>query len=159
MSYTPHTQAARFWARVKRCAHGESCEQCCWPWQGSTSTGGYGRTRFMLLGEPETYTHRVAFALHTKRLAGKKEVCHSCDNPLCCNPLHLWIGTHRENHWDSMRKGRRYHPPSLRKLTQAQVRRIPIMYNQERLTQRAIAALLGVSQPLIARILKRSSPV
>ena len=153
MPYDPRTQAARFWKQVQRCEHGEPCQGCCWPWHGAQSEQGYGRTRFVLLGEEETYAHRIAFALWTKRLAGKKEVCHSCDNPPCCNPLHLWSGTHRANHGDSRRKGRRSRQSHPQKLTWGKVRDARRAWQQGQ-TQREIAATLGVSQPLVSMILQ-----
>ena len=53
--------------------------------------------------------HRVAYALANNTWPGEMMVCHSCDNPACCNPAHLWLGTNSENQDDSVNKGRRAH--------------------------------------------------
>jgi hypothetical protein len=76
----------------------------CHFWSGSTSKG-YGR--FKLQGRLFSAT-RLAYYLAYKIDPNTKHVCHTCDNPRCCNPKHLWLGTSRENTLDSVQKGR-YH--------------------------------------------------
>lgn len=89
-----------FWGRVLR----GSTDQC-WPWDGSRTGLGYGRCKFH---GKQTLTHRIAFYLIHNWWP--KVVCHSCDNPPCCNPKHLIAGTHRSNSADMVRKGRSFKP-------------------------------------------------
>lgn len=91
--------ATRFWARVSRRGPNE-----CWPWTGSTVRQGRGT---ISVGG-KTYTApRVALALTFGRWLEKDEwALHRCDNPACCNPAHLWIGTAKENTLDAVAKKR-----------------------------------------------------
>lgn len=88
----------RFWAKVQQRAATE-----CWPWTGSISDWGYGTFR---IGRGVFIASRVAFALAKNVEPGNALVCHTCDNPACCNPAHLWLGSDADNHSDMMRKGR-----------------------------------------------------
>ena len=76
----------------------------CWPWSASLGDEGYGRVRYQ---GKEWRASRLAWAL-THGDPGPLCVLHHCDNPPCCNPNHLFLGTHKDNMQDSTRKGR--HP-------------------------------------------------
>ena len=74
----------------------------CWIWQGSKLSDGYG----MICYQYKTLrAHRVSYEFH-KGPIGDKVVCHQCDNPLCINPDHLFLGTQLDNIKDMMAKGR-----------------------------------------------------
>ncbi len=90
---------ARFWAKVDRGGPNE-----CWPWMASTVGFGYGRFR---LNNPRrlSRSHLVAYEI-VKGERCNLCVCHSCDNPPCCNPAHLWLGTKHDNILDMISKGR-----------------------------------------------------
>jgi hypothetical protein len=95
-----------FEARRQRAA-----PDACWPWP---TTGSYGQ---IVWTDPDgrrrqEKTHRIAVALDGRDIPPGMLVCHACDNPLCCNPAHLFIGTHWDNHWDMRAKDRwlRQHP-------------------------------------------------
>lgn len=75
----------------------------CWLWKGGTNNVGYGMIRD---GIGMRTAHRVSYELHVGPIPKGKHICHSCDNPKCVNPNHLWVGTHSENMLDSWAKGR-----------------------------------------------------
>lgn len=77
----------------------------CWPFTGCRSDAGYGRIG---IGRGILYqAHRVAYIAHYKQpLSPDDLVLHTCDNPPCCNPAHLWVGTYKDNSDDMRSKGR-----------------------------------------------------
>jgi hypothetical protein len=83
----------------------------CWEWQGKMfSNSGYGyfyMGKGWQGGSHGVRTMRAAYALYIDRnIPEKIHVCHSCDNPKCVNPAHLWLGTNEENMQDMFKKGR-----------------------------------------------------
>ena len=76
----------------------------CWPWTGRLSHNGYGRVYDGRRALPVTH---YAWKLHTgQKVPSGKIIMHTCDNPPCCNPAHLRLGTQAENVADRDRKGR-----------------------------------------------------
>ena len=84
----------------------------CWPWKGYKNEEGYGRT---WINDNGYYAHRVIFNLvypNVIQLSAPKSthesgfLLHTCDNPSCCNPAHLFVGTHADNMADKVSKGR-----------------------------------------------------
>lgn len=75
----------------------------CWEWQGAISAKGYGRLTY---NQKRLSAHRVAYELYRGEIPNGFLVCHLCDNPRCCNPHHLWLGTAKENTQDAIAKGR-----------------------------------------------------
>lgn len=117
----------------------------CWNWQAATFTNGYGAFR---LDGRTVLAHRIAYLIG-KGDPGGTVVRHGCDNPLCCNPGHLELGTQRDNVHDKVRRGRLKLPPS--KLTESQVRAI----RADNRADLKIAESYGVSRSLIQQIRTR----
>jgi HNH endonuclease len=90
--------AAHFWRRV---AIGAA--PVCWDFKGFRDKNGYG----YFSGSGRTgRAHRLAWELVYGPIPSGMLVCHACDNPTCCNPGHLWLGTQQDNARDRERKGR-----------------------------------------------------
>jgi len=75
----------------------------CWEFQGGKNNIGYGMIRD---GKKMRTSHRVSYEEHKGPIPHGLCVMHSCDNPICCNPSHLSVGTHKQNTRDMMNKGR-----------------------------------------------------
>ena len=88
--------AGRFWPRLDKSGD-------CWEWTGHKIDSGYGR---IVVDGRRELSHRVAFRLSGYSIPLGMCVCHHCDNPGCCNPNHLFLGTHADNMRDMAEKGR-----------------------------------------------------
>src|SRR6267142_6235601 len=79
----------------------------CWPWLGGTDGNNkYGRIKPSHCRESIQATWVAWFLAHGEWPPSDKDVCHSCDVPLCQNPRHLFVGSTKENMQDCIRKGR-----------------------------------------------------
>ena len=120
----------------------------CWEWVSSLTKKGYGDFHY----EGRTrLAHRVAMELYLNINPGELHVCHSCDNPRCVNPKHLFLGTNHDNHKDMKQKGRQARGTRLpqAKLTEKQVREIRAALQRGTLSQKEIGNLFGVHQVTI----------
>src|SRR4051794_21087743 len=88
----------RFWSKLDKRGPDD-----CWEWQANRYPAGYGQ--FWMNGRNHQAS-RVAYILTHGSIELGKRICHTCDNPPCCNPNHLFQGTPRENTRDMIRKGR-----------------------------------------------------
>ena len=93
----------RFWSKVRKRKSTE-----CWNWTAYVGTSGYGSFRSHSPRRPE-YAHRVSWELTHGPIPDGMCVLHRCDNKLCQNPSHLFLGTRQENNQDRDRKGRSHH--------------------------------------------------
>lgn len=88
----------RFWGRVDRKSPDE-----CWDWKLCRNRYGYGNFRH----QKRTYiASRLAWLLTYGGPIDGMDVCHKCDNPGCCNPAHMFLGTRLDNMRDCVAKGR-----------------------------------------------------
>lgn len=152
MSQANSKAVERFWARVAK-------SDGCWLWAGCRDSGGYGRLRWR---GATMLAHRVAYELATGTLDADACVCHTCDNPPCCNPAHLFPGTRADNNRDMAAKGRANRSATSwgeshgnAKLDAVAVRRIIARYRTERVSQRQLALENGVCQRTINKIVRR----
>ena len=101
MRYITHMKISQFLRRVN--AIGERSGDGCWEWDGTRTLGGYGRA---YVEGPNRSVHRYVVEILYGPVARHLDVCHRCDNPCCCNPDHLFVGTRSENMRDCVAKGR-----------------------------------------------------
>lgn len=146
----------RFWAKVDRRGPDE-----CWPWTGYCKETGYGRLG--MKGAQGRRAHRVAYELATGIVPGSACVLHRCDNPPCCNPAHLRLGTQLENIADREAKGRSA-PPRLGEenhrttLSSIQIREMRQRFDPDRRGNIAQAAReYGLSKTGAKDILRRNT--
>lgn len=137
------TPEQTFWGNVEA-----SASDGCWEWQRYRDRKGYGRHNWN--GRPGTLAHRLAFQLATGIDPSGMLVCHHCDNPPCCNPAHLFLGTDADNAHDMIAKGRdRTSSPGeanpSAKVTEADVRTMRAMYASG-VGASAIGARFGVTR-------------
>lgn len=98
------TPLEAFEARVVRHQSG------CWGWNGSTIEAGYGTVRLGGRGGQATLAHRLSWTLHCGEIPDEMQVLHTCDNPPCTRPGHLFLGTNLDNIRDRVAKGRSARP-------------------------------------------------
>ena len=78
----------------------------CWPWNGYITPNGYGQTRIGGRGSKATLAHRLSWLVNVGEISDGMHVLHKCDNPPCCNPNHLFLGTNLDNIMDRVAKNR-----------------------------------------------------
>jgi hypothetical protein len=145
----------RFWSKIQHRGDDE-----CWEWQAGRVAYGYGFFQHKRNGQwRREPAHRIAWELTNGPIPNGLFVCHECDNPPCCNPRHLFLGTPRQNSLDMLDKDRASMPQGIRhprytaRLTEDQVREIRNRWPGT--TQQALANEYGVALMTINHILHR----
>lgn len=149
------TLEERLWPRVNV---GEPDE--CWEWTASTNKG-YGQIGYTLPGGKRVMYHasRIAYYVSNGRpdMTGLL-VRHTCDNPPCCNPAHLLLGTDADNARDKIERGRANTPRGEKsgraKLTVEQVKALREEYARGGVTHRQLAARYGMAHGTIGALLR-----
>jgi len=146
---------ARFWSKVR-----VGSPQECWPWTAARLNRKLGYGQIFMNGRRQL-AHRVAWQLCRGPIPVGMVVAHHCDNPPCCNPAHLFLGTQADNLADMRSKGRAApfepirgegHPKG--RLTELQVREIRRRYASGGVRQVDLAGEFGVSQHVISGIVR-----
>jgi hypothetical protein len=144
---------ADFWERVDRRGADE-----CWPWLGWVAGNGYG---YFSMRSKSHGAHRLAFTFTNGPVDDGLFVCHRCDNPLCCNPAHLFAATPGENSADMVAKGRSGCPPHWRgsrnpgaKLTPDQVREARRLYAAGGISYPKLAERYGMHWRTLRRVVR-----
>lgn len=140
------TLEQRFFSRFAKLKNG------CWQWRAHTDKDGYG----VLPGDSKnTRAHRFSYEFHKGKIPDGMVVCHSCDNPGCVNPEHLFTGTTKDNAQDALKKQRHYvgEKNGRSKLTEQQVKNILV----SPLNGPELAEMYGVDRATINSIKRRST--
>jgi len=143
--------AARFWLYVDRLGPDE-----CWPWTGAQSAGD-GRGYIGLGGGSHRMMRasRIALALacdvDPDAIPSDFFVCHTCDNPNCVNPAHLYVGTALDNAQDCVKRGR-----GRGKLSCSQREAVVAAYRRNEGSTRKLGQRFGVTGATVAYWLKKA---
>jgi hypothetical protein len=135
-----------FWVNVKN-------ENECWPWLKPLNKWGYGRYKH---NNFYAMAHRIAYELTTGKNIDGKVAMHICDNPACCNPKHLAIGTHADNQADKVAKNRQAkgEKNGSSVLTANQVLEARKKYKETKIGYVALAKEYGVSRDTIQKAVR-----
>ena len=159
--YSTKTALERFLLYISESSHPNGC----WIWEGMKSHNGYGR--FRIRGGKRIPAHRYSYELFKGKIKSGLLVCHSCDNPPCVNPEHLWMGTQKQNIDDMIKKKRggfgsgvdpnsvpklkgTAHPRA--KLTDEKVKKMRQL-SKEGLTNRELGRLFNISEYTVSGII------
>lgn len=141
----------RFWPKVDRSGGPDAC----WEWLRYRNTRGYGR---LSLNGGGVGAHRVAWKIAHRASTGTLDVLHACDNPACCNPAHLFLGTQLDNMKDMHQKGRHAHG---RTVHTARLHEDTVRFIRNAVaggeSQLSLARYFGVTTSAICNIVSRKS--
>ncbi len=143
----------RFWSKVSK---ENEWFAGCWEWTAATNKG-YGVFRLSLNKNVSKcfIAPRIAYYIKHRTLADGLCVCHHCDNPLCVNPEHLFLGTAQDNNDDKTSKWRHTYGErnTWAKLTEKQVHEIMVLHSVNKISMSKIAPMFGVTRKAISMII------
>jgi hypothetical protein len=142
----------RFWSNIDILGVDE-----CWPYKLNACNNGYANFQLTILERSKVLAHRVAWTTTYGNIPNDKLVLHKCDNRRCCNPNHLYIGTHSDNNLDAYARNRRVviperHARNKAKLYECEVWLIRKLLSSRIISQTKIAKMFRVSQATISNI-------
>jgi hypothetical protein len=140
----------RFWASCPKGA-----PDSCWEWKGHRQPKGYGSIH---QSHKVHMAHRIAYEIHFGPIPDNTQVLHKCDNPPCCNPNHLFLGSIADNMTDKTAKQRQARGENIgkAKFTESDIREMRRLYDTG-VKQVDIAKLFGLSQGHVTRIVNRKA--
>lgn len=162
IAFTPEQRIAAFWNKVNKDgsvpAHMPHLGKC-WEWTAAKHKQGYG-----IFGRSnERLAHRISWILINGKIPNNLFVLHSCDNPSCVNPDHLFLGTDLDNAQDRDNKARCVWPKgekhSCSKLTDKQVLEIREIYASGHTYMRILSAKYKISISQISRIIRHETRI
>jgi hypothetical protein len=139
----------KFWVFVNKTNDNE-----CWLWYGRKYKNGYGKFG---ISNKDYLAHRISYVIAHSNLPSHLKVCHDCDNKLCVNPYHLFLGTQEDNIQDMLSKGRCNPSKELNhyrcKLSNVSVVKIRELFSSGNYLQKELATMFKVNQNHISRII------
>jgi hypothetical protein len=142
-------------------------ESGCWEWQAGRNKQGYGKIGRVIDGKLKHFSaHRFFYQDLVGEIPEGMQVMHICDNPPCCNPSHLKLGTAADNIKDCVEKGRNYKGPKpwagwkakpedhpLAKITAEDAKTARHLYFAERRTLKEIGDFFGIAFQTVSKII------
>jgi hypothetical protein len=138
----------RFWSKVNKNGANE-----CWEWI-ACKCHGYG---YIVFEGKSVRAHRLSWIFEFGPIPKDKIVCHSCDNPACVNPKHLFLGSWKDNSQDAHKKGRTKNEFIPHKLTESDVLAIRKKYIPYKYSCRKLAQEYSVAHSMIWLIIKKKT--
>ena len=145
----------RFWSKVDVKNQGD-----CWNWTaGTRGSKGYEYGGFRIKRGVMESSHRMAYILTFGEIPDDMIVCHRCDNAKCCNPHHLFLGTHDDNAKDRVMKGRSPNREGENN-TMSVFTREDVIFIRENIangeySQKELSTMFGVSKTAISLVVHR----
>lgn len=146
--YRRMSAETRFWFKVEKPT--KPLYGKCWLWTGAVSPFGYGK---LFIEGKYVSAHKFAYKLYFGYIAEGMCVLHKCDNPRCVNPKHLFLGTHKDNTLDMLKKKRH----GGLKFDSDTIKRVIQLWTETDLTQAQIGANLGMDQTYVSKIINKKA--